>query len=240
MNRGIIDKGNSRLKVGIFNSQNDLIKTDIVMNIDDCELLFDEYSVNSVLISNSGSDIAFTNLTRTYYQLNAQFILPFKNLYQTPQTLGTDRIAALSAAVKMFPNTNVLIFDLGTCLTIDFINDNSEFKGGNISPGLNMRYRAMNEFTSKLPLVDFNLKKELMGTNTQNALSNGGILGLTFEIEGYINYFHQQYPNLQIVLTGGDIQHLDITQKNKIFADPNFVLHGLYHLLILNEKNINY
>jgi len=240
MNRGVIDKGNTRLKVGIFTSLNELIKSATVMNMDECELLFNEFSVNSVLISNSGSDIEITDKTRSYLNLNTQFNLPFINLYQTPNTLGTDRIAALSAAVSLFPNTNVLIFDLGTCLTIDFINEKGEYKGGNISPGLNMRYKAMHEFTSKLPLVEINSYSELMGNCTQNALSNGGKLGLKFEIEGYINYYQQQYSNLQIVLTGGDIQHLDITQKNKIFADPNFVLHGLYHLLILNEKNINH
>ena len=240
MNRGVIDKGNTRLKVGIFNSQNVLIKSATVLNFEESELLFDEHSVNSVLISSSGSDIEITNKTRSYLKLNNEFILPFTNLYQTPHTLGTDRIAALSAAVTMFPNSNVLIFDLGTCLTIDFINEKGEFKGGNISPGLNMRYKAMHEFTSKLPLVELNSEAKLMGNNTQSALSNGGKFGLIFEIEGYINYYQQQYSNLQIVLTGGDIQYLDITQKNKIFADPNFVLHGLCHLLILNEKNINH
>jgi type III pantothenate kinase len=240
MNRGVIDKGNTRLKIGIFNSQNILIKSATVLNFEEGELLFDEHSVNSVLISNSGSDLEITNKTRSYLKLNNEFTLPFTNLYQTPYTLGTDRIAALSAAVTLFPKTNVLIFDLGTCLTIDFINDKGEFKGGNISPGLKMRYKAMHEFTSKLPLVELNNETAMMGNNTVNALSNGGKFGLIFEIEGYINYYQQQYSNLQIVFTGGDILHLDITQKNKIFADPNFVLHGLCHLLILNEKNINH
>jgi type III pantothenate kinase len=240
MNRGVIDKGNTLLKVGVFNSENELVKSDKVMNMKECELIFNEYSVNSVLISNSGSDIEITDNTRSYLKLNNQFNLPFINLYETPNTLGTDRIAALSAAITLFPNSNVLIFDLGTCLTIDFINEKGVFKGGNISPGLNMRYKAMHEFTSKLPLVEIYSNTEIMGNSTQNALSNGGKLGVLFEIEGYINYYQQQYSNLHIVLTGGDIQHLDITQKNKIFADPNFVLHGLYHLLILNEKNINH
>jgi type III pantothenate kinase len=240
MNRGVIDKGNTRLKVGIFNSKNELIRTETLEKIEQCELLFDEYSVNTVLISSSGSDIETSHKTRMYFKLNSQFNLPFTNLYQTPKTLGTDRIAALSAAITVFPYTNVLIFDLGTCLTIDFINDKGEFKGGNISPGLKMRYKAMHEFTSKLPLVELNHETVMMGNNTVNAMSNGGKFGLIFEIEGYINYYQQQYSNLQIVFTGGDILHLDITQKNKIFVDPNFVLHGLCHLLILNEKNINH
>ena len=240
MNRGVIDKGNTRLKVGIFNSKNELIRAETLETIEQCELLFDEHSVNPVLISSSGTDLETTRKTRMYYKLNSQFILPFTNLYQTPHTLGTDRTAALSAAVTLFPKTNVLIFDLGTCLTIDFINDKGEFKGGNISPGLKMRYKAMHEFTSKLPLVDLNNETVMMGNNTVNALSNGGKFGLILEIEGYINYYQQQYSNLQIVFTGGDILHLDITQKNKIFVDPNFVLHGLCHLLILNEKNINH
>lgn len=240
MNIGVIDKGNTRIKVGIYNNKNELIYFENTNSIEECELIFTTHDVKKVIISNTGSSINTTNSAIDYYYLNSSFNLPFKNLYQTPQTLGSDRIASLSAAAIIFPKTDVLIFDLGTCLTIDFIHSTGEYKGGNISPGLKMRYKAMHEFTSKLPLVEIKNHPNMIGDNTYNAILNGGKLGLKFEIEGYMNYFLQQYPELQIVFTGGDIQHLDLTQKNKIFVDPNFVLHGLYHLLNLNEKNIIY
>ena len=162
--------------------------------------------------------------------------LPIENLYQTKETLGKDRIAAAVGANHLFPETNLLVIDAGTALTYEFINAKAQYLGGCISPGLIMRFKALNAFTDKLPLLapseDFNIP----ATNTTEAIQSGIQSGIIKEIEGTIIEYKEQYSDLKVVLTGGDILFFEKKLKSSIFVDSNLVLKGLNRILEFNAE----
>ena len=160
-----------------------------------------------------------------------QLKIPFKNLYKSKNTLGQDRLALVSAAAFNFPNENVLIVDVGSCITYDFKNNNNEYLGGGISPGISMRFKSLNTFTSNLPLIDFDSIYQLIGNNTKNSITSGVVNGTISEINGIIQQYREEFKNIRIILTGGDSNFLLKRIKNTIFADQNFLLIGLNKLL---------
>lgn len=160
-----------------------------------------------------------------------QLKFPFKNLYKSKNTLGQDRLALVSAAAFKFPKENVLIVDAGSCITYDFKNNNNEYLGGGISPGILMRFKSLNTFTSNLPLIDFDSIHQLIGNNTKNSINSGVINGTISEINGIIQQYCEEFKNIRIILTGGDSNFLLKRIKNSIFADQNFLLVGLNKLL---------
>ena len=168
-----------------------------------------------------------TNLLLVSNQLK----VPFKNLYKSKNTLGQDRLALVSAAAFKFPKENVLIVDVGSCITYDFKNNNNEYLGGGISPGISMRFKSLNTFTSNLPLIDFDSIHQLIGNNTKNSINSGVINGTISEINGIIHQYCEEFKNIRIILTGGDSNFLLKRIKNSIFADQNFLLVGLNKLL---------
>jgi len=160
--------------------------------------------------------------------------MPFINRYASPLSLGNDRKALAAAAVKAYPCRNVLVIDAGTCLTFDFKNERNEYLGGAISPGLKMRYRALNEFTDNLPLLEPLYDVNLIGDSTVNSINSGVYLGMLKEIEGIIEEYRAEYQDLIIIFTGGDAQILSMRLKNGIFANSNFLLEGLNYILEFN------
>lgn len=162
--------------------------------------------------------------------------IPLKNRYNTPLTLGADRLAAAVGANYMKPGKNVLIIDIGTCVTFDFVNSNAEYIGGNISLGPTMRLKALHEFTSRLPLVE--RKGELLdlGNSTETAIRAGVLNGMKYEIEGYINVFSAKYPQLFVYLTGGVHLDLQFSEKIPTFADNFIVPKGLNRILEYNNE----
>ena len=160
--------------------------------------------------------------------------LPFINSYQSPESLGSDRIVLVAAACKSHPNTNVLIIDMGTCITYDFLDANNIYQGGAISPGFEMRYKSLNQFTGNLPLLDTDEGQSPSGKNTEQAIHAGIYFGIIDEINARINYYKLKYDSLTVILTGGDANKLPKTLKNSIFAHPNFMAEGMFHLLKLN------
>ena len=172
-----------------------------------------------------------------FLNLDASTPLPIQNLYGTPKTLGKDRLAAVVGANELFPNQNCLVIDAGTCTTYDLIDAKGNYLGGNITPGLKMRYKAMQHFTAKLPLVD---KPETfangIGNNTVAAMELGGGLGNVLEMEGWIRYFNQQFEGINTTLTGGDAEYFAKRLKTKIFAHSNLVLIGLNKILNYNVE----
>lgn len=162
--------------------------------------------------------------------------LPFRNLYQTPETLGSDRLAAAAGANSLFPSQNALAIDCGTCIKYDFVNAQNEYMGGNISPGLDMRFKALNSFTARLPLVSKSADAELFGTNTEQAIRLGVQQGALEEVKGIITRFSACFPALKTVLTGGDSSFFEIELKNIIFADPFLTLRGLNVILNHNRN----
>jgi type III pantothenate kinase len=158
------------------------------------------------------------------------------NKYDSPETLGKDRLAAAVAGNHLFPNQNVLVIDAGTCIKYDFINAQAEYLGGAISPGLQMRFNALHIFTEKLPLIELTVFKTLIGKNTTDSLLSGVINGTLSEIDGIIDQYREIYPEIQIVLSGGDAEYLVGKLKKGIFAVSNIVLQGLKIILDYNDK----
>ncbi|SDC38482.1 type III pantothenate kinase [Williamwhitmania taraxaci] len=171
--------------------------------------------------------------------LTHKTLIPIINNYQTPETLGLDRLAAAVGANNNFPHSNVLVIDIGTAITYDLINSNGVYLGGNISPGINIRLKALNAFTSKLPLVEANFRSPLFGTNTIEAIQAGTFHGITAEIDGIIEKFMTIYPNLTVILTGGDANNFAQNLKNAIFVNFNIVIEGLNSILEYNKNAEN-
>ncbi len=180
-------------------------------------------------------------LSRLNYQhvleFNHSTKIPIKIAYETPKTLGLDRIAACVGAERMNPHVNKLIFDLGTALTIDFIDSNSTFIGGNISLGLNSRFKALHEFTRNLPLLHAtNNEVSLIGKDTNSAIVNGVINGIIYEINQYLDNYTIEYQSITPIITGGDCLFFEKRIKRPIFAYPNLTAIGLFSILEHNEK----
>ena len=169
-------------------------------------------------------------------ELNSRTKVPFKNSYKTPETLGVDRIALVSASVDQFPGNNVLIIDAGTCITYDFITDKNEYLGGAISPGIRLRYKTLNNLTANLPLLETDQPKTIIGDSTESSIHSGVVFGVIKEIDGVIDQYIQEYPDLTVILTGGDAKFLSNQLKNSIFANSNFLLEGLNFILDYNSK----
>jgi type III pantothenate kinase len=157
--------------------------------------------------------------------------VPLRNLYETPETLGHDRLAAAVGARAMFYGENVLSIDAGTCITYDFVTASGDYLGGGISPGIRMRFRAMNTFTGKLPLVEPDDFERTIGRNTRESILSGVINGVIQEIRGITALYISEFGEIRMVLTGGDHEFLHNKLKINIFAAPNLVLLGLNEIL---------
>lgn len=166
--------------------------------------------------------------------LDAQTKIPIRNLYSTPSTLGSDRLAAAVGANHLFPTTNILIVDFGTAITFDVVSAAGEFLGGNISPGAAMRFRALHEFTSRLPEGRLTYDVSLTAISTRQAVDSGVIVGIVHEIEGYISHLGRKFDGLSVIFTGGDADYFAKQLKNPIFANYDLVALGLNRILEYN------
>jgi type III pantothenate kinase len=164
--------------------------------------------------------------------------LPVVNLYKTPETLGYDRIAAVVAAGDIFPGKDILVIDAGTAITYEFIDAAGRYHGGNISPGMRMRFEALHQYTGRLPLVSPEGEMPPIGESTETAIRCGVVKGMEYEITGYITNFRNNHPGLLVFLTGGDDFSFDTNVKSSIFADKFLVLKGLNSILNYNNGKI--
>ena len=238
----VVDIGNNFFKVGIFENSN-LVFSFFDKNdkIDvEIEKIICSYSkITSALISNVSSikinDI-LNKLNIKIYELDSTFIFPFKLNYKTPESLGNDRLALAAAATILFPNSNNLVIDAGTCITIDFIDNNNHFMGGSISPGVKMRYDSLNHYTANLPLLKNENSFNYPGDSTNASIHAGIIGGVSNEINGFIKQINSRNDKVNVILTGGDAKILSKTLKITIFANQNFILEGLNSILNLNKN----
>lgn len=237
----IIDVGNTNVKLAVF--QKESIKENYIIKkrslISTIKKVLKKYpKINNALVSSVGEfDVTtLSELDLDFLKLDFKTEVPFKNLYETPETLGVDRIALVSASVKHFPESNVLIIDAGTCITYDFINNKNEYLGGAISPGLEVRYKSLNNLTANLPLLDVKIPKKIIGQNTEFSIHSGVVNGILMEIEGVIESYRQNFKDLTVILTGGDAKFLSKQLKSSIFAHSNFLLEGLNYILDYNSK----
>jgi len=178
----------------------------------------------------------FRQKSAYFIELTHETPLPIRNLYQTPETLGKDRLAAVVGAYCLFPGKDILVFDAGTALTIDFIDRNGNYRGGNISPGLNMRFRALYDDTQKLFLQTQTDDFDLIGNTTASAIISGVQNGIIFEINNYVHHFVNKFPTLVKILTGGDINFFENKLESHIFAIPNLIFIGLEKIVKFNKE----
>jgi len=202
------------------------------------ETLLQKHKINRVAVSSTaGLSSGVEQMLLKKYQLlylNAKTSLPIKNLYKTPKTLGKDRLAGVVGASFLYPTKSCLVIDAGTCITYDIITTEGDYLGGNIAPGIEMRFKAMHEFTAQLPLVKRRNYKALMGNTTISALQTGGALGAVMEMGGFIEAYRKKYAPLRVILTGGDAEFFANRLKTKIFVNQNLVLIGLNKILSHN------
>ena len=241
----IIDIGNSSAKVALF--EGDILAEYIhaehhellcLLNNKACDVSITGAIVSSVISLSEGLEEAIASLPFPCLRMSAKLKMPFRIDYKTPDTLGPDRLAAVAGACMLQPGRDLLIIDSGTAITYDFMTADRVYLGGNIAPGVEMRLKALHQFTGKLPLVDKEGKRIVIGDTTETAIREGVLQGVSYEIEGYINSYEQKYPNLLVFLTGGGANYLDNRTKSRTFADGLLVLKGLNRILTLNNENI--
>ena len=240
----VIDSGNTLVKLAVFNGSQivELLKTPD-LSIQTIAQLLDKYkNINSAIFSSVRENTQelenFLDQKVHFISLDGKTLLPYKNNYTTPETLGKDRIAAVAGAQNLFPTNNVLVIDAGTSITYDLLTSDGEYMGGGISPGMQMRFDALNTFTSKLPLIKAEYDKDitLIGNTTSKAILSGVQNGVLQEVDGIIEEYKADFSSLKIVICGGDNKYFDKYLKNNIFAAPNLVLQGLIKILQFNEN----
>ena len=235
------DFGNTRLKAALF--EDDLFVEEIILpdvNEHTIKELLNKYLpqktiLSSVIKHNEAIEKILTEHT-VFHKLSHLTKLKFTTPVGKPETIGADRLALVAAAAHFFPNKNNLVIALGSCITYNFISQAHEFLGGAISPGMEMRFKSMNDYTTLLPLVKKDWNFPVIGYDTKTNLQSGVIAGISYEIAGFIEFYEKNYGNFNVVLTGGDAGYFARQLKNKIFADLNFLFKGLYALSETNNQ----
>ncbi len=238
------DIGNTRTKLAVFKN-NGIIVFRIVdsNNLGMVAQMMEENLVEAAIIS-SVSDIPdeLVNILKPRVKklviLDPETQLPIENCYETKETLGKDRLAAVVGANYLYPGTDLLIIDAGTAITYDFINQKGQYLGGNISPGIQMRFKALHHFTNRLPLIETADEFPAFGKNTTEAIRAGVQNGMIFEVDGTINHFKESYSGLKVLFTGGDAKFFDNKLKNVIFVLSNLVMVGLNRILVYNAQKL--
>lgn len=228
-----IDIGNTTTKAALYSGGEEMA----YIKPFTAELFKEWVSMHSprVLVSKTGSNPELEDLLQDSDYLDHNTSLPIQIDYKTPDTLGRDRIAAAVGAYALQKDVSWLILDLGTCLTIDLLADNT-FRGGLISPGVQMRFRAMDEFTAGLPLVNLDYNVAFPGKSTKESMQIGVCQGITYEINGYVSQMNTVHEDLQIVDCSSENIHFGKEVKNKIFARQKLVLEGLNYIIQYNAK----
>lgn len=246
-----IDQGNSRTKVALMTDEGKMINHFIYKSFTsaDVERLFDLYEITDSIISSViNIEPAIVN---TLNRRSQHFVLfdhmtpvPIINRYDSPETLGQDRLAAAVGAKSICPNENLLIIDAGSAITYDFVSEDGEYCGGNIAPGLKMRFTILQRMTKKLPLVEpeENELIPLFGKNTRDAIAAGVIRGVAYEVKGYMRTLHEKMPHFQTFLTGGNAPYVlnnvrtSRTERREIHYEKHLVLKGLNEILVWNKE----
>ena len=234
-----LDFGNTRLKAAVF-LEGEIVETIVLRDngvTDLQEILHKHKPTQSILSSviNHAPEIEHLLQTIRFHKLSSTSKLPFTVPVGKPETMGADRLAIAAAAVDLFPNKNNLAIGLGSCITFNFINKFHQFLGGSISPGLEMRLKAMNFYTAKLPLVKPDWNVPLIGYDTATNLQSGAVLGMAKEIDGIIEEYEKRFGNFNVLLTGGDIPYFEPHLKKRIFANPDLIFKGLYAISKVNN-----
>lgn len=235
-----IDQGNSSVKIAVFDGDT-LVCAEVYNELSSSviEDLYGRYDIRYSIFSTvaAHNKLVINELiqrSKVFIELTHDTPVPLQNKYLTPHTLGKDRLAAVVGAMSIHPGTDILVVDAGSAITFDFADRHGCYWGGNISPGVDMRLRALHQFTDRLPFVEMQEESRLLGNDTQSAILSGVLVGVRFEIDGYINQLKNEYPQLSTFLTGGNTFYFANRLKNAIFAEKNLVLIGLNRILLHN------
>jgi type III pantothenate kinase len=233
------DFGNTRMKAALFlNGSLKEIRVLSTGDVQEIEKLLIEFPAKKTILSsvihhNKDIEQLLTQKTQ-FHLLGPTSLINFTTPVGKPETIGADRLALIAAAVDLYPQQHNLVISLGTCITYNFVNNAHAFLGGSISPGMQMRFKAMHEQTALLPLISPSNEFPLVGYDTKTNILSGVILGMAAEIDGIITAYEQKYDNFNALLTGGDISYFVPHLKKRIFADQNLIYKGLYAIC---EKN---
>jgi type III pantothenate kinase len=234
----VLDAGNTAVKIGVF--KNDEIEHVFRVSFEEFHQFIQKNEnfrtlpaiISSVLTAEK------TDILKKYFdkihELTPKSVLPIELNYLTPETLGKDRICNAVAINQINKQNNSVSIDIGTCLKFDFVSDKGIYQGGSISPGINLRYKALNDFTDNLPLLKDHTKTALIGKNTNLSIHSGVINGIEAEINNLMHRYMEEYEGLTFFMTGGDAKYFDFHRKNNIFVDENLTLKGLFYIYLLN------
>lgn len=231
-----VDIGNTRIKAGIFEDGN-LQSVFRYENMEGLLLYCESLDAGMPMIVSSVTNYPLVSLQQYFNRLiilNHQTPIPLHNRYQTPHTLGNDRLAAVIGAYGLHTGKNCLVIDAGTCIKYDFVSSDGYYDGGSIAPGVDMKFKSLHHYTEKLPLVHKTGRFTEKGNNTEEALSSGVMYGTLAEMQGFIHYFSGMHPELITIVTGGDGPLFAGKLKGTIFAEPDLVLKGLFEILKYN------
>lgn len=237
----VIDVGNTAIKAAVFDDEKILeTRASEGHGLSFLTEISQGYPIDAAIIATTAilpdEDVAWLDKQfPTLIWLNENTKLPVTNLYETPQSLGSDRLAAAVGAYAQYPGRDILVIDAGTAITYEFIDAKGAYHGGNISPGMQMRFKALNHYTDRLPLVEPQGRLLPMGRDTESAIRAGVLKGIEYEMTGYIMALKHKYPELLVFLTGRDEFSFDSSIKNIIFADRFLVLKGLNRILNYNN-----
>jgi type III pantothenate kinase len=235
-----IDLGNTALKWAVFEDKNLIFRGNFdYLNLKEDLKFFEKLPITNVAYSSVIQIpielINFFSQFRFALSIDKNSSCPIKNSYETPETLGMDRLVNAVGAKHLYENHNVLIIDCGTCLKTDFVSVQNGFEGGAIAPGIAMRYKALNYYTHQLPLLEPNQFNALTGRNTNDSIHNGVMSGIANEINGNIQVYLEKHQDLKIIITGGDYHYFQgILEKKAIFAEPDLTLIGINLILLHN------
>ncbi len=235
----VIDEGNTASKFGLFKGV-ELIDQGRGSSLDDLERFVNGKRIARAILSSVKSRENSLLSSSTEFPLEIldhQSRFPIKIKYDTPETLGIDRIISAVGALAEFPKGNLIVVDMGTCITADLVV-NGTFQGGWILPGINMQMKAMHEGTDNLPLLEIfkSEKFELIGTSTEGSMKSGVVKSVNLGLEGFLMEISKKYQDLNMVVTGGDLNQLETNLKDSIFARPNLNLTGLNRILMFHEE----
>ena len=237
----VVDVGNTLTKLAVFRGNN-IVFFDQITDVEPNYIatLIKKHEIERAIISSVGENKGyfddFNSQNISTISFSSDTPLPIKNCYKTPETLGPDRLAAAVGASVLYEKQHVLSIDSGTAITYDLLTDCGEYLGGAISPGISMRFSALNHFTAKLPLVSFNTNFSLIGDTTEMSIKSGVLNGIIAEVDNYIDSIKRQYSPLITVFTGGNSFFFDKNLKNSIFVHSKLVLLGLNRILDYNEN----
>ncbi len=227
----VIEAGNSFVKIAlVVDGKLQYIERISLHNL---QIIIDKIQSKNIALSSVANENLrneIMNNATIKFELNKNTNFPFKSYYQTPETWGMDRACNVCGALAKRITTPILVVDIGTCIKFDFIDEHEYYLGGSISPGVNLRFKAMHNGTANLPLIKPSESIELIGQSTHASLLNGVMKGMQCEIEGMIAKYEQQFEKLTVILTGGDLIYFDFPEKSNIFVEQNLTIEGLYQL----------